>query len=135
LGPILPALGGGDARRPLALASRRHRPGNSFQEATDAQGFGYRRWLCVAGSIFRPGQTMNSMRLISPRCQNTRKAGHKRLVKEGRKIDLSRAAFAPLADPDFGLIAVSIARQGDARLLGEKAQKKKPWKQGEIRQR
>jgi hypothetical protein len=32
LGPILPAPGGGDARRPLALASRRHRTGDSFHE-------------------------------------------------------------------------------------------------------
>ncbi len=29
-----------------------------------------------------------------------------RLVNEGRKIDLSRAAFARLADPDVGLIDV-----------------------------
>jgi rare lipoprotein A len=32
----------------------------------------------------------------------------KRLLNEGRKIDLSRAAFAELADPDLGLIAVTI---------------------------
>jgi hypothetical protein len=32
LGPIMPAPGGGDARRPLALAFCRHRPGNSFHE-------------------------------------------------------------------------------------------------------
>ena len=31
-----------------------------------------------------------------------------RLVREGRKIDLSRAAFAKLADPDLGLIHVTI---------------------------
>jgi hypothetical protein len=37
LGPILPAPGGGGARRPLALASRRHRTGDSFHEATDPQ--------------------------------------------------------------------------------------------------
>jgi hypothetical protein len=42
LGPIMPALGGGDARRPLALAFRRHRTGNSFHEATDPQGYGKR---------------------------------------------------------------------------------------------
>ena len=35
----------------------------------------------------------------------------KRLVHEGRKIDLSRAAFAKLADPDLGLIDVTIRRQ------------------------
>jgi rare lipoprotein A len=35
----------------------------------------------------------------------------KRLVHEGRKIDLSRAAFAKLADPDFGLIDVTVRRQ------------------------
>ena len=34
-----------------------------------------------------------------------------RLVNEGRKIDLSRAAFAKLADPDLGLIAVTIRRR------------------------
>jgi peptidoglycan lytic transglycosylase len=34
----------------------------------------------------------------------------KRLLKEGRKIDLSRAAFAKLADPDLGLIDVTIRR-------------------------
>jgi len=34
----------------------------------------------------------------------------KRLVKEGRKIDLSRAAFAKLADPDLGLIEVIIEK-------------------------
>jgi len=33
LGPILPAPGGGDARRPLAVASRRHRSRDSFPEA------------------------------------------------------------------------------------------------------
>ena len=30
-----------------------------------------------------------------------------RLVNKGRKIDLSRAAFAKLADPDLGLITVT----------------------------
>jgi rare lipoprotein A len=35
----------------------------------------------------------------------------KRLLKEGRKIDLSRAAFAKLADPDLGLIAVTTRRE------------------------
>jgi len=35
----------------------------------------------------------------------------KRLVHEGRKIDLSRAAFAKLADPDFGLIDVTLRKQ------------------------
>ncbi len=33
------------------------------------------------------------------------------LVKEGRKIDLSRAAFAKLADLDLGLIDVTVRRQ------------------------
>ncbi len=33
------------------------------------------------------------------------------LVRDGRKIDLSRAAFAKLADPDLGLIDVTIRRQ------------------------
>jgi rare lipoprotein A len=33
------------------------------------------------------------------------------LVREGRKIDLSRAAFAKLADPDLGLIDVTVRRQ------------------------
>ena len=42
LGPIMPALGGGDARRPPALAFRRHRTGDSFYEATDPQGHGER---------------------------------------------------------------------------------------------
>lgn len=35
----------------------------------------------------------------------------KRLVHEGRKIDLSRAAFTKLADPDFGLIDVTVRKQ------------------------
>ena len=35
----------------------------------------------------------------------------KRLLNEGRKIDLSRAAFAELADPDLGLIAVIIKKR------------------------
>jgi rare lipoprotein A len=35
----------------------------------------------------------------------------RRLVKEGRKIDLSHAAFAKLADPDLGLIDVTINKQ------------------------
>ena len=35
----------------------------------------------------------------------------KRLVDEGRKIDLSRAAFAKLADPDLGLIAVTVRKR------------------------
>ena len=35
----------------------------------------------------------------------------KRLFQEGRKIDLSRAAFAKLADPDLGLIDVVVRRQ------------------------
>lgn len=33
------------------------------------------------------------------------------LLKEGRKINLSRAAFAKLADPDLGLIDVTVRRQ------------------------
>jgi len=32
LGPVVPAPGGGDARRPLALAFRRHWPGDSFSK-------------------------------------------------------------------------------------------------------
>lgn len=32
----------------------------------------------------------------------------KRLFRKGRKIDLSRAAFATLADPDIGLIDVTL---------------------------
>jgi rare lipoprotein A len=35
----------------------------------------------------------------------------RRLVQEGRKIDLSWAAFAKLADPDLGLIDVSVRKQ------------------------
>jgi rare lipoprotein A (peptidoglycan hydrolase) len=35
----------------------------------------------------------------------------KRLLQEGRKIDLSRAAFAKLADPNLGLIDVTVRRQ------------------------
>jgi rare lipoprotein A len=35
----------------------------------------------------------------------------KRLLNEGRKIDLSRAAFAKLADPDLGLIAVTVRKR------------------------
>ena len=35
----------------------------------------------------------------------------KRLLNEGRKIDLSRAAFAKLADPDLGVIAVTVRRR------------------------
>lgn len=35
----------------------------------------------------------------------------KRLVQDGRKIDLSRAAFARLADTDLGLIDVTLRRQ------------------------
>jgi rare lipoprotein A (peptidoglycan hydrolase) len=33
------------------------------------------------------------------------------LVDEGRKIDLSRAAFAKLAEPDLGLIAVTVRKR------------------------
>jgi rare lipoprotein A len=33
------------------------------------------------------------------------------LTREGRKIDLSRAAFAKLADPGLGLIEVTIRRR------------------------
>jgi rare lipoprotein A len=33
------------------------------------------------------------------------------LFQRGRKIDLSRAAFAKLADPDLGLIDVTVRRQ------------------------
>jgi peptidoglycan lytic transglycosylase len=35
----------------------------------------------------------------------------RRLVKDGRKIDLTHAAFAKLANPDRGLIAVSIKKK------------------------
>ena len=35
----------------------------------------------------------------------------KRLVNEGRKIDLSRAAFAKLANPDLGLIDVTVKKR------------------------
>jgi len=36
----------------------------------------------------------------------------KRLLNEGRKIDLSRAAFAKLAPADLGLIDVTVKRHG-----------------------
>ena len=35
----------------------------------------------------------------------------KRLVEKGRIIDLSRAAFEKLADPDVGLIDVTVRKQ------------------------
>jgi len=35
----------------------------------------------------------------------------RRLVEVGRRIDLSRAAFAKLADPELGLIDVTIRKQ------------------------
>ena len=35
----------------------------------------------------------------------------KRLVAEGRPIDLNRAAFVKLADPDLGLIAVTVKKR------------------------
>jgi len=35
----------------------------------------------------------------------------KRLVRAGRKIDLAEAAFRVLADPELGLIEVTIARE------------------------
>jgi rare lipoprotein A len=35
----------------------------------------------------------------------------KRLVKQGRKIDLSRAAFAKLASPTVGLVDVTVKAQ------------------------
>jgi rare lipoprotein A len=37
----------------------------------------------------------------------------KRLFRDGRRIDLSRAAFAKLADPDLGLIDVTVTKQID----------------------
>ena len=41
----------------------------------------------------------------------------KRLVREGRTIDLSYAAFEKLADPDVGLIDVTIKKQDDVEPL------------------
>lgn len=40
LGPIMPALGSGNARRQLALAPRRHRTGDSFHKDIAPQGHG-----------------------------------------------------------------------------------------------
>jgi hypothetical protein len=37
-----------------------------------------------------------------------RRSPAKRLLQEGRKIDLSRAAFARLAGPDLGLVDVTV---------------------------
>ena len=45
----------------------------------------------------------------------------RRLVAERRKIDLSRAAFARLADPDLGLIPVTIKKHEIARPAGSPA--------------
>jgi len=42
----------------------------------------------------------------------------KRLLNEGRKIDLSRAAFARLADPDLGLIEVTVRKQNGTGAFG-----------------
>ena len=42
----------------------------------------------------------------------------KRLLNEGRTIDLSRAAFAKLADPDLGLIDVSVRKQRGTGAFG-----------------
>ena len=41
----------------------------------------------------------------------------KRLVRQGRTIDLSRAAFEKLADPDMGLIDVTIKKQESGERL------------------
>jgi len=40
----------------------------------------------------------------------------RRLVRQGRKIDLAAAAFKQLAHPDLGLIEVTIAPERRARL-------------------
>jgi hypothetical protein len=37
LGPVMPAPGGGDVRRLLALAFRRHQTGDSFHEVADPE--------------------------------------------------------------------------------------------------
>jgi hypothetical protein len=48
LGPIMPAPGGGDARRPLAVAFRRHRTGGSFHEVDPERTHHGRRLLYIA---------------------------------------------------------------------------------------
>jgi len=51
LGPIVPALGGGIARRPLALASGRHRAGDSFHAVLIVVP---QRWRISHISRFKP---------------------------------------------------------------------------------
>lgn len=74
LGTLVPALGGGDARRSLALASRRHRTGDSFHEAIDPPGIGHIGLSCVAGSHLHLEQIMNPMPHNMVRRKNPRNA-------------------------------------------------------------
>lgn len=61
-------------------------------------------WAYPLGTTLRVTSGSNSVIV-----KITDRGPAKRLVKQGRTIDLSRAAFAKLANPDLGLITVSIA--------------------------
>jgi hypothetical protein len=63
LGPIMPALGGGDVRGPLALAFRRHQAGDSFYEATGLQGQGKRLIVKMPASRRRLKRERKIMKL------------------------------------------------------------------------
>ena len=45
----------------------------------------------------------------------------KRLLREGRTIDLSRAAFGKLADPNLGLIDVTVRKQKGTEAYGRRS--------------
>jgi len=79
----------------------------------------------TAASWFYPLGTQVKVTVNSPVYRNstppsvlvtiTDRGPARRLVRNGRKIDLAHAAFKALADPDAGLIEVTIAR-----ITGEK---------------
>jgi rare lipoprotein A len=96
------------------------------QAADRASWYGepHRGLLMANGNRFNPDRLTAASWFFELGTKVVVKSGHRsvvvvitdrgpapRLVKEGRKIDLSRAAFAKLANPNLGLIDVTIKRQ------------------------
>ena len=122
LGCAASAAGEAPRKKPATVASWY---GEEHRGKLMANGHRFDPDKMTAASWFYPLGTQVKVTVNSPVYRNstppsvlvtiTDRGPARRLVRNGRKIDLAHAAFKALADPDAGLIEVTIAR-----ITGEK---------------
>ena len=123
LGCAASAAGEAPRKKPATVASWY---GEEHRGKLMANGHRFDPDKMTAASWFYPLGTQVEVTVNSPVYRNsappsvlvtiTDRGPARRLVRNGRKIDLAHAAFKQLADPDAGLVEVTIARITDEKM-------------------